>query len=558
MARRSADIDGMLREAVGLHRQGRLREAERLYARVLKVMPDNFDALHLSGLAQAQAGRLGEAHRLMARALRINAEAADAWLNFANVLQALGRRAEALAALETALRLRPGDAEILRAKGEALLAGGRIKEAIEAFEATLARRPRDADALRGRGLARAALGDAGAALADFDAALAIAPDHPGTLYNRGTALLALERPAEALTSLERALASAPDNAQAWNNRGRALQALNRHAEAVESFTQAIARDRRYADAYSNRALSLLALGDYARGFADYEWRWKRSGMSDPRGNYRAPLWLGEYPPARKRILLTAEQGLGDTLQFARYAPLLARMGATVFMEVHPELTPLLEPLAGVAAVVARGEPLPDHDLFCPLGSLPLALKTDMATIPAEIPYLAAPAARCGRWRARLAAGAGKRVALAWAGNPRHPNDRNRSLELAALAPLFAVPGLCFVSIQRDLRAGDAACLAGQSGLIHLGAALDDMGDTAAVLALCDLVIAVDTSVAHLAGAMGRPLWVLLPFSCDWRWTAREERTPWYPQARLFRQRAPGDWQDVVARVAAALADFSRA
>jgi len=554
VTRRSLDIDGTLREAVALHRQGRLRDAERLYARVLKVMPDNFDALHLSGLVKAQSGRMGEAYRLMATALGINAQAADAWVNFANVLHALGRDAEALEALERALQLRPGDPEILRLRGDTLIALGRAREAIEAFDRVLAAQPRNGEALNGRGAARAALGKAREALADFDAALALAPDHPGALYNRGRALLELDRPHEALASFERALRVTPANAQAWNNRGRALQALNRHAEAVASFDEAVARDRRYADAYSNRALSRLALGDYARGFADYEWRWKRSGMSDPRGKYRAPLWLGEYPLARRRVLLVAEQGLGDTLQFSRYAPLLARMGATVIMEVHAELKTLLEPLAGVAAVIARGEPLPAYDVFCPLGSLPLAFKTEATTIPADIPYLHARDARLARWRPRLAALTGKRVAFAWAGNPRHANDRNRSIDFAQLAPLFAVPGVSFVSIQRELRAGDAARLADEPKVLHLGDALEDMDDTAAVLALCDLLIAVDTSVAHLAGAMGRPLWVLLPFSPDWRWTAQGERTPWYPQARLFRQRAPGDWPDVIARVAQALAD----
>src|SRR5579875_1555358 len=534
--------------------RGGTRAAERLYARVLKVMPDNFDALHLSGLVKAQSGRMGEAYRLMATALGINAQAADAWVNFANVLHALGRDAEALEALERALQLRPCDPEILRLRGDTLIALGRAREAIEAFDRVLAAQPRNGEALNGRGAARAALGKAHEALADFDAALALAPDHPGALYNRGRALLELDRPHEALASFERALRVTPANAQAWNNRGRALQALNRHAEAVASFDEAVARDRRYADAYSNRALSRLALGDYARGFADYEWRWKRSGMSDPRGKYRAPLWLGEYPLARRRVLLVAEQGLGDTLQFSRYAPLLARMGATVIMEVHAELKTLLEPLEGVAAVIARGEPLPAYDVFCPLGSLPLAFKTEATTIPADIPYLHARDARLARWRPRLAALTGKRVAFAWAGNPRHANDRNRSIDFAQLAPLFAVPGVSFVSIQRELRAGDAARLADEPKVLHLGDALEDMDDTAAVLALCDLLIAVDTSVAHLAGAMGRPLWVLLPFSPDWRWTAQGERTPWYPQARLFRQRAPGDWPDVIARVAQALAD----
>ncbi len=442
---RQVDIGGTLQEALALHQQGQLREADKLYARVLKLAPDNFDALHLSGLAKAQGGQMGEAFRLIAKALRVNNRVADAHVNFANVLHALKRDGEALDALDRALALRPGDAEITRLRGNALLALNRTAEALECFEATLKIAPRHPEALLNRGSALATLGRPEQALRDFDAALTLAPHHPGALYNRGNALLALGRAAPALEAFDRALARAPNHAQAWNNRGRALQALNRHREAVESFGKAIALDQNYADAHSNRALSLLTLGDLASGFAEYEWRWKRSGMSDSRRNYRGQLWRGDYPLTRKTILLTAEQGLGDSIQFARYAPLLARAGARVLLEVQSEIEPLMASLAGLAEVHVRGETLPPYDVHCPLGSLPLALKTETATIPADIPYLAADEARLARWRAELEALPGKRIAFAWAGHARHPNDRNRSIELAQWAPLLARPGISFIS-----------------------------------------------------------------------------------------------------------------
>jgi tetratricopeptide (TPR) repeat protein len=522
----------------------------------LKAAPKNFDALHLLGLVKAQAGQMGEAHRLMAAALKVNGEAPDAWVNFANVLHALKRDGEALAALDKALALRPGDPETLRNRGNALLALGRAEEARAQFDQVLKANPRQGEALLNRGSALAALGRPGDALADFDAALALAPNHPAALYNRGNALNDLGRPGEALTAFDRALGLTPDNPQAWNNRGRALQALNRHQEAVQSFDKAIALDKSYADAHSNRALSLLTLGDFARGFPEYEWRWKRTGMADPRRNYRGALWLGEYALARKRVLLHAEQGLGDTIQFARYAPLLARMGATVTLEVQPELKALLAGIDGAASVHARGEPLPAYDVHCPLGSLPLALKTEPATIPADIPYLHADATRIAKWRLRIEALPGKRVAFAWAGHAAHANDRNRSIELSLLAPLLSCAGVSFLSIQRELRAGDAERLTRYANVTHVGDALDDMSDTAAVLALTDLSIAVDTSVVHLAGAMGRPLWVMLPLSPDWRWTLRDQASPWYPQARLFRQRTLGDWPSVLAQIAGALRKFA--
>ena len=384
-------------------------------------------------------------------------------------------------------------------------------------------------------------------------ARAVRPDALEVHVNRGNALLDLGRYEEALAADDAALRAAPANTRAWNNRGRAQQALNRHADALGSFQQAIAQQQDYADAHFNAALSRLTLGDYARGFADYEWRWKRSGMSDPRRNYRGALWLGEYPLAHRTVLLHAEQGLGDTVQFARYVPLLARTGATVRLEVQPALTDLFARLSGAASVHARGEALPAYDVHCPLGSLPLALKTTLESVPAEIPYLQAHETRLAKWRPLVEGLKGKRVALVWAGNPAHANDRNRSIDVSLLAPLLAVDGVSFIGLQRDLRAGDADFLARHPQVKNIGPGLADLADTAAVLALCDLLLTVDTAAVHLAGALSRAAWVLLPFSPDWRWTMQAERSPWYPQARLFRQPAPGDWASVVATVRDALA-----
>ena len=542
-----------MQEAVQLHQQGRLRDAEKLYARALKAQPENFDALHLLGLAKAQGGQMGEAFRLMSAALKINGHAPELLMNFANVLHALKRDAEALDCLDKALALRPGDPDALLNRGNALLTLGRPQEALASFDAVLARNPRHADALLGRGGAHAALGRAQPALADFDAALALG--HLGASYNRGNALAELGRYAEAVAAFDRALSVAPNHAQAWNNRGNALTALKRHQEAIESFGKAIALQKDYADAHLNRALALLVLGDWPSGFAEYEWRWQRSGMTDTRRGYGKPLWLGEYPIARKTILLHAEQGLGDTIQFARYAPLLARAGATVMLEVQAELKTLLTGLEGVTSCHARGEKLPAFDVHCPLGSLPLAFKTEPATVPAEIPYLRADEAHLAKWRPRIEALPGKRVALAWAGNANHANDRNRSIDLKLLEPLLALDGVSYLSIQRDLRGNDAEILARHANVSHLGGELSDMADTAAIAALADLTISVDTSVVHVAGSLGRPLWVMLPFAPDWRWTLNGEHTPWYPQAQLFRQAALGDWPSAVATLRAELARF---
>ena len=531
------DLGQTLQEALRLHGAGRLREAEKLYARALK----------------AQAGQMGEALRLLSSAVKINPRVPDALFNLANVLHALKRDADALDCLDKALALNPADPQTLLNRASALLSMQRPQEALANLDAVLATQPRNGAALLSRGVARAGVGRHAEALEDFNAAIASSPGNPTALYNRGNTLLQLGEPAQALADFDRVLGAVPQHRLAWNNRGRALEMLNRHDEAAASYGKAIALDKDYADAHFNLALTLLAVGQLAQGFAEYEWRWKRTGVTDRRRDYRRPLWLGDFPLGRKTILLHAEQGLGDSIQFARYASMLANAGARVILEVQPELKTLLGGLPGIASCHARGEPLPAYDFQCPLGSLPLALKTTAATVPAPIPYVAADAARVEAWRAVIEAMPGKRVALAWAGHVHHINDANRSVALAALEPLLTQDGVSFVSIQHELRANDADILARHGHVTHLGGQFADMADTAAVMALVDLVIAVDTSVAHLAAAMGRPTWVVLPFTPDWRWTLSGERSPWYPQARLFRQPAMGDWASVVANLRGALA-----
>jgi tetratricopeptide (TPR) repeat protein len=551
---RLPDIGQALRDAVMLQQQGRLREAEKIYTRLLKAVPDQFDALNLLGTVKAQRGQAGEAYRLITAALRVNPRAPDAWVNLGIVLHALKRDQEALEAFDKALALKPGDADTLYQRGTALMALGRAQDALEGLDAVLRVMPRHPLVRLDRGLALAALGRHQEAVAEFEAALALSPNNPSAHYNRGISLFGLGHYAEAVAAYDRALLIAADHVKAWNNRGLALQALNRHDEALASYAKALELQKDYADAHFNQALALLTIGEFRRGFEKYEWRWRRSGMPSGRG-YGRPLWLGEYPLERRTILLHAEQGLGDTIQFARYVPMLARAGAKVVLEVQPQLKVLLGQIEGAAAVVARGEALPAFDVHCPLGSLPLALKTEPATIPSLDRYLGADEAHMAKWRARLKCLGAPRIALAWSGNPQHVNDRNRSIPLSVFAPLWTTGAMHFVSVQRELRDGDAELLAREPRVTQLGTELDDFADTAAVLALVDLVITVDTSVAHLAGAMGRPVYILVPFSPDWRWTLAGESSRWYPTARLFRQPSVGDWASVIDRLRGELARF---
>src|SRR6266699_433316 len=441
-----------LQQAVALHQQGRLGDAEKIYARILKSAPSHFDALHLLGALRLQTGKVGEAYRLLAAALEVEPRSADALTNLGLALRAMNRNAEALARFDQALALVPTHVEAHNNRGLLLLVEHRAEEALACFDAVLRLEPRHLARVN-RGNALAGLGRLEEAIAEYDRALAMVPNHPGALFNRGNALHGMGRYDEAIAAFDRALASLPRHAEAWNNRAIALYALNRHAEALASCGRAIAERKDYSGAHHNEALSLLAMGDFARGLPKYEWR-LRTGNSRPRALGR-PLWLGEYPLSRKTILLHAEQGLGDTIQFARYAPLVARSGAKVVLEVPVELTALLARLEGVSAVVARGEPLPACDLHCPLGSLPRALRTEPTTIPAEIPYLKASEERIAKWRARLESLAPPRIAIAWSGRATHANDRNRSIALARLEPLIAHVEARFISIQRELRSEDA-------------------------------------------------------------------------------------------------------
>jgi tetratricopeptide (TPR) repeat protein len=537
-------------EAVALHRQGRLHEAEKIYARVLKAAPAHFDSLNLLGAIKARQGQFGEAQRLFGAAVKADPQAPQAWSNLGQAYYALKRLPQALECFDKARTLAPHDADILYQHANALLSLDRSRDALAEFQAVLARVPHHVEAQINSGLARATLGMTGAALGDFDAALKLLPNHPVAHFNRGVALLQLGRYADAVAANDRAIAAAPDHVGAWLNRGRALSQLRHFDDAIASYGEVLARRKDDANAHFNRSLALLTIGRYRPGFEAYEWRWRRAGMPPQKSRGR-PLWLGEYPLHRKTILLHAEQGLGDTIQFARYVPLVAAAGATVVLEVQPELTSLLSGLDGAAQVLPRGEAPPAFDVHCPLGSLPLAMKTELETVPAAIPYLSADPARMAQWSARIEALPRPRVAIAWSGNPAHDNDRNRSLAFERLAPLLALPA-SFVSIQRDVREVEATQLAGEKRMEHVGGALADFSDTAAVLALCDLAISADTAPAHLGGALGRPLWVLVPFAPDWRWTPDGETTPWYPTARLFRQTSLDDWDAVVARVADAL------
>ena len=343
---------------------------------------------------------------------------------------------------------------------------------------------------------------------------------------------------------DRALALSPGNAEILTNRGSALAELGRHHEALTCFREATAARPTYALAQLSEAMQLLRLGDFREGWKKYEWRWSTGGGRRP--DLPEPLWLGNESIDGKTILLHAEEGLGNTIQFSRYAAAAAQRGATVILQVQSPLKTLLAGLPQVQ-VIASGDTLPAFHTHCPLMSLPHAFATDLDTIPPHT-ELYLPADLLSSWQSRLERIASPRVGLAWAGNANHPNDRHRSIPLPSLAPIFSAPGVQFIGLQKDLHDGDAEILASHPDVMHLGEQLADFADTAAAISQFDLVITVDTSVAHLAGSLGKPVWIMLPFAPDFRWMLDREDSPWYPTARLFRQTDNGDWATVVARI----------
>ena len=389
----------------------------------------------------------------------------------------------------------------------------------------------------------------------YDSALALRSDYVEALVNRANVLHRVQRFNDALASYERAIALRPQ-AEVLTNRGNTLQQLKRFDEALVSYRRAQALQEEYQPAHWNESLLLLLTGDWQRGWEKYEWRWKGEGAAGRSREFPKPLWRGADSIDGKTILLHGEQGFGDVIQFARYAALVRACGAHVVLEVHKALQELMTGRDGVSRVIARGDALPYFDVHCPLLSLPLAFGTTVETIPSAIPYLKALPQAARIWEAQLGRKDRPRVGIVWASNAKPDDDYNRSKSMPArsLLPLFDVKAT-FVSLQKTISAADAAILDQCNDILNLGERLNDFSVTAALVSELDLVISVDTSVAHLAGALGKPIWVLLPFIPDWRWLLDREDSPWYPTARLFRQSENRKWDGVIDRVRVALHNF---
>jgi len=483
------DIAGTVKKAVLLHQAKHFDEAEKIYRQVLKAQPNNFDCLHLLGVIHYQRGNHAAAVSQIDAALRVQPNVSDAFNNRGNALRGLNRLDEALASFDRAIALDPGFAE--------------------------------------------------------------------SFFNRGVALQELNRLDEALVSYDRAIVLNALYAKALNNRGNVLKEMKRLDEALGSFDRAIALQPGYADAYYNRETAFynrgmvrLLAGRYKDGWPDYEWRWKARGFSGRPPKIDASPWLGQNLAGR-RIIVHCEQGMGDVIQFARYLPLLVRRGATVTFFSPANLVRLLRPLSAEIEIIGTMNGSEAFDFQCALMSLPHRFGTELASIPAPVPYLAAEDDLIARWKARIGEH-GFKIGITWQGNPEGKIDRGRSIPLAEYIPLSRLPGVRLISLQKTHGLEQIPTLPPGTGVEVLGddfdAGPDAFVDTAAVMANLDLIVTSDTSIAHLAGALSLPTWVAIKHVPDWRWLLEREDSPWYPTMRLFRQQTDGDWKSVFAKI----------
>ena len=454
-------------------------------------------------------------------------------------------------ALEPNQKLALREREAVRMFGQGLEHhnNGDLEEAVRIYGQALALDPRIPDIYNNLGVALRALGKPEASAACYQRSLALNPDHAGSYTNLGNVLRGLGRLDAAAASHRRAVELAPDDANTHYNLGLALRDLGQIAEALQCFARTLEITPDHPDCHWDRSLALLQNGDLKEGFAEYEWRWKLSA-NPPRG-FEQPPWDGE-DLGGKTILLHQEQGFGDMIQMARYIPMVKAKGGTVVVETQPQLSRLISTIDGVAKVVNRGSDLPAFDVYAPMMSLGKIFNTTLDTVPAAIPYLKAPDAHAVPLPASLSNPL--KVGIAWAGRPTHQNDANRSSSFSHFTELMGLADVAFYSLQTGPAAGDIAAHGCEAFVTDIAARINDFADTAAVIGQLDLVISVDTAVAHLAGALGKPVWVVLPHPGDWRWMMGRDDSPWYPTMRLFRQSAPGDWGPVFGALKAALTE----
>jgi tetratricopeptide (TPR) repeat protein len=538
----------------------RFEEAANFFKEALAVRPSEVGIAMNLGTALLKLNRLPEAGAVYEQVIRAKPDFAEAWANVAVVLAELRRLEDAERANRRAIQLKPQFAMPYQNLGTVLRDMGRLSEAEQVLKQGLAIEPNRPEMLARLALVYLSLGltDRSKNQEAIDVlrrALAVQPNHPYVLSNLGVALARLGRPQEAVPYHEQALQVHPNFPAGMMNLGVALRSLGRFDEARSWFERALALEPNNPALHQNHAMELLIAGEWEQGFDEYERRLEEKSIFVR--TWPKPRWDGT-DPAGRTILLAGEQGIGETIDLVRYAPLLAQRGARVVMEVQEPIVSLIARVSGVSEVIAQGQNLPEHDFYSYLPSLPHLFHTTPQTVPAAVPYLSADPARAESWRQKLAEyGNDLKVGLVWGGSAHHRSDIHRSMLLVEFAPLAEVKGVRFFSLQTGPQASQVLSAPREMQLVDLGKSLTSFEETAAALANLDLLITVDTAIAHLAGAMGRPVWNLLAVAPDWRWLLNRSDTPWYPTMRLFRQPSYGDWAGAMQQVKRELEGMAR-
>ena len=550
LAVRSDHAGTLSNRGLALHELKRFGEALASLDRALAVRPDHAEALYNRGNTLKELKRFEEALTSYDRAVAVRPDYAEALCNRGLALHELRRFDEALASYDRALAVRPDHAETLSNRGFTLHGLKRFDEALASYDRALTVRPDFAEALSNRGNSLKELKRFAEALASYDRALAVRPHYAEALSNRGLALHELKRFEEALASYDCALAARPDNAGVLCNRGMTLHEMKRFEEALASYDRALTAQRDHALAHWNEALLRLLTGDFGRGWAGYERRWEAKDLSSKRPKINAPTWQGQDLIGR-HIVVFSEQGSGDVIQFARYLPLLVERKARVTFLTNEKLCRLLQPLDAQIRIVSNLGTKEAFDFQCALMSLPHWFNTDLSSIPNKVPYLAAEQELSCRWKERIG-GDGFKIGIAWQGNPHGPIDQGRSIPVEEFIPLTGLPSVRLISLQKHHGLDQLTRLPADAKIETLGDDFDGgpdaFIDAAAVISNLDLIITADTSIAHLAGALGRLTWVALKYVPDWRWMLDRHDSPWYPTTRLFRQRDRDDWKPVFAKI----------
>ncbi|MEK9671022.1 MAG: tetratricopeptide repeat protein [Rhodospirillaceae bacterium] len=582
------EVVTLLGEGITRHQAGDLDAAEKIYRQVLDRQPGYADAIHLLGVIDFQRGRLTEAEALVTGAIAIDGKVAIYHANLGRIRMAQGRAEAAIVPYREAIGLTPDDAALHSDLAAALvtyedfdgarsrarlaidldpnlaqahlnlglalrgLGGPSARGAAACFRRAAEIDPGLADAQQALGEALQATGDEDGALDCYRRAIHARPGMVEAHCNLGNILRERMDLDAALVQYAAALEYDPEIAAVHANQAVALHEKSRFEDALEAYARALAIAPNDPEIRRNRAMTLLLLGRFEDAWPEFEWRWKTARFQAERRKWKKPQWTADQlaTDPDNTVLIHAEQGLGDMVQFIRYAHRLRDLGFHVAVECPRPLVRLIAAMPSVMQVVEKGDPLPSHDFHIPVMSLPGAFKTTSATIPGDVPYLTAPRPDVDRWRTALSELKGTKIGICWKGSPDHPRDRVRSPGLAAFLPLFNLPGASLVSLQKQGGEADLKARGVAGRLFDPTPDLPDLAAAAALIAGLDLVVTCDTAVAHLAGALGRPVALVLPHVAEWRWMAGRNDTPWYPAMRLFRQPAPGDWASAMDDVAA--------